>query len=165
MNKTYWVLLEKQGQTHMWLSPMDSDMDVPVLIDQQRLISALCRQWMYFGGPAGSNGCLGILSLVTVSPVITAFYSCCLLHYVFDQVNLWPAWLGIETTIFRQCSPETVETQCLYPLHHGPQRMIKVGFFGLINPVICSPYLVFHSWVHTEFCNCLYWESFWDEAS
>ena len=34
-----------------------------------------------------------MLSLVTVSPVI----SCCLSHHVFDQVNLWPAWVGIET--------------------------------------------------------------------
>ena len=33
----------------------------------------------------------GMLSLVTVSPVITAFHSCCLSHNVFDQVNLWPA--------------------------------------------------------------------------
>ena len=37
---------------------------------------------------------IGMLSLVTVSPVITAFHSCCLLHHVFDQVNLWPAWVG-----------------------------------------------------------------------
>ena len=34
---------------------------------------------------------IGMLSLVTVSPVITAFHSCCLSHHVFDQVNLWPA--------------------------------------------------------------------------
>ena len=31
---------------------------------------------------------IGMLSLVTVSPVITAFHSCCLSHHVFDQVNL-----------------------------------------------------------------------------
>ena len=41
-----------------------------------------------------------MLSLVTVSPVITAFHSCCLSHHVFDQVNLWPAWVGFETAIF-----------------------------------------------------------------
>ena len=35
-----------------------------------------------------------MLSLVTVSPVITAFHSCCLSHQVFDQVNLWLAWVG-----------------------------------------------------------------------
>ena len=63
-----------------------------------------------------------MLSLVTVSPVITAFYSCCLSHHVFDQVNLWPAWVGIETAIFWQSSPGTVETQRLYPLRHGPRR-------------------------------------------
>ncbi len=40
-----------------------------------------------------------MLSLVTVSPVITAFYSCCISHHVFDQVNLWPAWVGFETAI------------------------------------------------------------------
>ena len=46
---------------------------------------------------------IGMLSLVTVSPVITAFHSCCLSHHVFDQVNLWPAWVGFETAIF--CYP------------------------------------------------------------
>ena len=40
-----------------------------------------------------------MLSLVTVSPVITAFRSC-LSHHVFDQVNLWPACVGFETAIF-----------------------------------------------------------------
>ena len=88
---------------------------------------------------------IGMLNLVTVSPVITTFHSCCLSHHVFDQVNLWPAWIGFETAIFGQCSHGTVETQRLYPLHHWPQRAIKDGFFGLINPIICSPYLVFHS--------------------
>ena len=43
---------------------------------------------------------IGMLSLVTVSPVIAAFHSCCLSHHVFDQVNLWPAWVGFETAIF-----------------------------------------------------------------
>ena len=61
---------------------------------------------------------IGMMSLVTVSPVITAFHSCCLSHHVFDQVNLWPAWVGFETAIFWQCSPGTVETQRLYPLHN-----------------------------------------------
>ena len=98
---------------------------------------------------------IGILSLVTVSSVITAFDSCCLSHHVFDQVNLWPAWVGFETAIFWQCSPGTVETQRLYPLRHGPRRMIKDGYLCVINPIICSPYLVFHSRVRTEFCNCL----------
>ena len=87
-----------------------------------------------------------MLSFVTVSPVITAFHSCCLSHHVFDQVNLWPAWIRFETAIFWQCSPGTVETQRLYPLHQGPQRAIKDRFFGLINP-----YLVFQSRVRTEF--------------
>ena len=64
---------------------------------------------------------IGMMSLVTVSPVITAFHSCCLSHHVFDQVNLWPAWVGFENAIFWQCSPGTVETQCLYPLRRGPR--------------------------------------------
>ena len=75
---------------------------------------------------------IGMMSLVTVSPVITAFHSCCLLHHVFDQVNLWPAWVGFESAIFWQCSPGTIETQRLYLLRHGPRRAIKDGFFGLI---------------------------------
>ena len=89
---------------------------------------------------------IGMLSLVTISPVNTAFHSCCLSHHVFDQVNLWPAWVGFETAVFWQCSPGNVETQRLYPLHHGPRRAIKDGYFGLINP-----YLVFQSRVRTEF--------------
>ena len=87
-----------------------------------------------------------VVFFVTVSPVINAFHSCCLLRHVFDQVNLWPGWVGFETAIFWQCSPGTVETQRLYPLCHGPRRAIKGGVFGLINP-----YLVFHSRVRTEF--------------
>ena len=39
---------------------------------------------------------IGMLSLVTVSPVITAFHSCCLSHHVLDQVNLWPAWVWCD---------------------------------------------------------------------
>ena len=78
----------------------------------------------------------------------------------FYQVNLWPAWVGFETAIFWQCSLGTVETQHLYPLHHGPRRAIKDGFFGLINPIICSPYLVFHSRVRTKFVIIFNWNHF-----
>ena len=66
---------------------------------------------------------IGMLSLVTVSPVITAFHSC-LSHHVFDQVNLWPAWVGFETAIFWQCSPGTAETQRLYPLRHAINKKL-----------------------------------------
>ena len=66
---------------------------------------------------------IGMLSLVTLSPVITAFHSCCLLHHIFDQVNLWLDWVGFETAIFWQCSPGTIQTQRLYPLRHGPLRV------------------------------------------
>ena len=69
---------------------------------------------------------IGMLSLVTVSPVITAFHSCCLSHHVFDQVNLWPAWVGFETAIFWQCSPGTVETQRLYPLSIAPWMALSL---------------------------------------
>ena len=82
---------------------------------------------------------IGMLSLVTVSPVITAFHSCCLSPHVF-----WPSKPLAGLAIFWQCSPGTVETQHLYPLRHRPRRAIKDGLFGLINPIICSTYLVFH---------------------
>ena len=72
---------------------------------------------------------IGMMSLVTVSPVITAFHSCCLSHHVFDQVNLWPAWVGFETVIFWQCSPGTVERQRLYPLRH----IFPMYFFSMIE--------------------------------
>ena len=103
---------------------------------------------------------IGMLSLVTVSPVIIAFHSCCLSHHVFDQVNLWSAWVGFETAIFWQCSPGTVETQHLHQLRHWPRRAIKVGFFGLLNLIICSPYLVFHCRVRTDFVIVLNWNHF-----
>ena len=86
---------------------------------------------------------IGMMSLVTVFPVITAFHSCCLSHHVFDQVNLWPAWVGFETAIFWQRSPGIVETQRLYPLR--PEGRSRMDFFGLINP-----YLVFQSRIRTE---------------
>ena len=96
---------------------------------------------------------IGMLSLVTVSPVITAlFHSCCLSHHVFDQENIWPAWVGFETAIFWQCSPGTVETQHLYPLRHGPRRAIKDGFFWSYKSLYgfpeSGPYRIF-------FCTCL----------
>ena len=97
-------------------------------------ISAKFHLWPSSGDL--SRPWIGMLSLVTVSPVITAFHSCCLSHHIFDQVNLWPAWVEFETAIFWQWSPGTVETQRLYPLRHGPQRAIKDGFFGLINPYL-----------------------------
>ena len=75
---------------------------------------------------------IGMLSLVTVSPVITAFHSRCLSHHVFDQVNLWPAWVGFETAIFWQCSPGTAETQRQYPLRHGPRFLLSRGFVEVI---------------------------------
>ena len=63
---------------------------------------------------------IGMLSLVTVSPLITAFHSCCLSHHVFDQVNLWPAWVGFETAIFWQCSPGTVRLNVSIRCASGP---------------------------------------------
>ena len=86
---------------------------------------------------------IGMLSIVTLSTVITAFHSCCLSHHVFDQVDLWPAWVGFETAIFWQCSPGTEETQRLYPLRHG---------------------WIFWSSRVGSVPNILYLESFWDEA-
>ena len=62
---------------------------------------------------------------ITVSPVITAFHSCCLSNHVFDLR------VRIETAIVWQCSPGTVETQRLYPLRHGPRRRSRLDFFVL----------------------------------
>ena len=75
---------------------------------------------------------IGMLSLVPVSPVITATHSCCQSHHIFDQVNLWPAWIGFETAIFWQCSPGTKATQRLYPLRHGPLRF-EIGLGTLMS--------------------------------
>ena len=102
-------------------------------------VSAKFHQWTSSGDLLWPR--IGMMSFITVSPVITAFHSCCLSRHVFDQVNLWPAWVGFKTAIFWQCSPGTVETQRLYPLRHGPQRTIKDGFFGLINSRVRTEFL------------------------
>ena len=104
---------------------------------------------------------IGMLSLVTVSPVITAFHSCCLSHPVFDQVNLWPAWVGFETAIFWQCSPGTAETQRLYPLRHGPRRGEQGWIFWSYKSLSDLP----ESGPYRIFVLVFYLESFWDEAS
>ena len=51
------MLLEKQGQTHIWRSSMDPPhMDVPVLTDHKILFTwALCGHWMLSGRPIGSD--------------------------------------------------------------------------------------------------------------
>ena len=84
-----------------------------------------------------------MLSLVTVSSVITAFHSCCLSHPVFDQVNLWPAWVGFWNRYL--LTMLTWNRRDSTPLS-AARRAIKDGFFGLINP-----YLIFQSRVRTEF--------------
>ena len=98
---------------------------------------------------------IGMLSLVTVSPVITAFHSCCLSHHVFDQANLWPAWVGFETMLTWSRRDST-------PLSAAPRapKGDQGWFFCLINPIICSPYLIFHSRVRTEFVIVFNWNHF-----
>ena len=99
-----------------------------------------------------------VLSLVTVSPVITAFHSCCLSHHVFwpskplaGLGRIWNRYLLTMLTWNRRDST---------PLSAAPWRAIKDGFFGLINP-----YLVFQSRVRTEFFVLVFnWNHFWDEA-
>ena len=101
--------------------------------------------WIFFIADRNAESCNRIPSNYCI-PLLLSIAA-----RFFDQVNLWPSWAGFETAIFWQCSPGTVETQRLYPLRHGPRRAIKDGFFSLINPIICSPYPVFHSRVRTEF--------------
>ena len=48
---------------------------------------------------------IGMLSLVTVSPVSTAFHICCQSHHVFEHVNLWPAWVITGDTVTRLSIP------------------------------------------------------------
>ena len=83
---------------------------------------------------------IGMMSLVTVFPVITAFHSCCLSHHLFNQINFWPAWVGFETAIFWQCTPGTVETQHLYPLRYG-QDKDKKSVINKNNSQIKKPHL------------------------
>ena len=100
-----------------------------------------------------------MLSLVTVSPVTTAFHSCCRSHHVFDQVNLagldrnWNHYvLTILAWSCRDSTPQSAAPR--------PRKVIRVGFFGLINPIVCSPCLVFHSRVRTEFVIVFNWNHF-----
>ena len=74
-----------------------------------------------------------MLSLVTESPVITAFHS-----------FFWPSRpLGFETAIFWQCSPGTVETQRLSPLRHGHRRWIFWSYKSLLGLPESGPYRIF----------------------
>ena len=97
-----------------------------------------------------------MLSLVIVSPVITAFRSCCLSHHVFDQVNLWPDWVGIETAIFWQCSPGTVETQRL--LSAAPRApnicFIFNNRFAILNYNFVKVIFLPHSY-HSTYRHCM----------
>ena len=75
---------------------------------------------------------------------------CLLSHHVFDQVNLWPAWVGFETAIFWQCSPGTAET-------HGTRRAIKDEFFWSYKSLSSLPesgtnriFVLVFNWNHFE---------------
>ena len=92
---------------------------------------------------------IGMLNLVTVSPVITAFHSCCLSHHVFDQVKLWPAWVGFETAIFWQCSPGIASIRCAT----GPVGWIFGSYKSLSGLLESGPYRIFvlvFNWNHFE---------------
>ena len=107
---------------------------------------------------------IGMLSLVTESLVIPAFHSCCQSHHVF--FFFWPGnpltGLGRNWTRYL-LTMLTWNGRDSTPLIHC--ATIKVGLFGLINSIICSPYLVFHSRVRTEFVIVFIGNPFWDEAS
>ena len=116
-----------------------------------------------------------MLSLVTISPVITAFHSCCLLHHVFDRVNIWPAWIGFETAIFWQCSPGTVETQRLWYYESNyldlkksaiNKKLILRGIYIYMCVCVCvCMYIYIHTHTHTYIyiytcvcaCVCVCW--------
>ena len=98
-----------------------------------------------------------MMSLVTVSPVITAFHSCCLSHPVFDQVNLWPAWLGLETAIFWQWSPWTVKTQRHYRLRHKITKdEDKKSAIKKRNSQIFDDIFMLYSWWYWALSICRY---------
>ena len=144
---------------------IDFHLEETVLIKKKKLLRTSCPHlgsfWCYFFfhyvsakfhlWPSSGDlprPRIGMLSLVTVSPVITAFHSC-LSHYVFwpskplaGLGRIWNRYLLTMITWNRRDST---------PLSAAPRRAIKDGFFCLINPIICSPNLVFHSRVRTEF--------------
>ena len=91
-----------------------------------------------------------MLSLVTVSPVITAFYSCCLSHHVFDQVNLWPTWVGFETTIMTMLTWNRKDSTALPAAPRaskGEQGWIFWSYKSLSGLPESGPYRMF--------CTCL----------
>ena len=90
---------------------------------------------------------IGTLSLAIVSPVITAFHSCCLLHHVLNQVNLGRIWNRYPLTML------TWKRRDSTPLSAVPRA--PKGDQGWIFWSYKSNYLVFHSRVRTECCNCL----------
>ena len=94
---------------------------------------------------------IGMLSLVTVSPVITAFHSCCLSHHVFFCFFFWPSkpLVGLGRIWNRYLlTMLTWNRRDSTPLSAAPRapKGDQDGSFGLINP-----YLVIQSRVRTEF--------------
>ena len=81
---------------------------------------------------------IGMLSLITVSPVITAFHSCCLSHRVFDQVNLWPGriWNRYLLTMLTRNRRDST------PLSAAPRA--NLVFFMLTSLLSsCSNYILY----------------------
>ena len=80
-----------------------------------------------------------MLSLVTVSPVITAFHRCCLSHHVFDQVNLWSAWVEIETAILQlQLVSPSLSYSIFFQFSSKVWVLISLFAFLLVSVIIFS---------------------------
>ena len=90
-----------------------------VLILLQTFVLILVVFCCFFSLLFGQISPLGVFRWLTVTSDRNA-ESCNPFTPCFDQVTLWLAWVGIETDIFWQCSPGTIETQCLCPLCTPP---------------------------------------------
>ena len=102
-------------------------------------------RWFFLPRPR-----IGMMSLVTVSPVITAFQSCCLSHHVFDQVNLWPAWVAFETAIFWNRTDST-PLSAAPQTPKGDQGWIFWSYKSLSGLLLSCPYRIFvivFNWNH-----------------
>ena len=97
---------------------------------------------------------IGMLSLVTVSPVITASHSCCLSHHVFDQVNLlgriWNRYLLTMLTWNRR---DSTSLSAAPRAPKGDQGWIFWSYKSLSVLPESGPYRIFvlvFNWNHFE---------------
>ena len=105
---------------------------------------------------------IGMLSLVTVSPVIIAFHSCCQTHHVFDQVNLWPIWNRYLLTMLTWNRRYSPPLSAVPRAPKGDQGWIFWSYKSLSGLPESDPYRIFVIVFNWNFLYCFF---LWQEET